>query len=153
MARIHARRKGKSGSKRPLGKTSPRWVKYKKNEVEKLILKYAKEGKSSSEIGMILRDQFGVPLIKRLTGKTITEIMKENNVYPKFPEDLFNLFKQAVNLRDHLKKNRKDYTSKRGLELLESKIRRLGKYYIREKVLPEDWKYNPDKIKLLIQQK
>ena len=85
--------------------------------------------------------------------KTISQIMKENNLYPKFPEDLFNLFEQAVNLRGHLAKNKKDYTSKRGLELLESKIRRLGKYYIREKALPEGWKYNPDQVKLLIQQK
>jgi len=70
---------------------------------------------------------------------------------PKFPEDLFNLLKQAVNLRDHLQKNKRDYTSKRGLELLESKIRRLGKYYVRKGVLPEDWQYSPEKAKLLIQ--
>ena len=153
MARIHARKRGKAGSKRPLGKTSPRWVRYKKNEIERLVVKFAKEEKSSSEIGMILRDQFGIPLVKRATGKTITQIMKENKLYPKFPEDLFNLFKQAVNLRDHLTKNKKDHTSKRGLELLESKIRRLGKYYVRKGILPEDWKYDPDKVKLLIQQK
>ena len=153
MARIHARRKGKSGSTRPMGKGSPRWVSYKKQEIEKLIVKYAKEGKSSSEIGMILRDQFGIPLTKRVTGKGISGIMRKNQVYPKFPEDLFNLFKQAVNLREHLVRDRKDYTSKRGLELLESKIRRLGKYYVKRKVLPEDWKYDPDRVKLLIQQK
>ncbi len=153
MARIHARRRGKSGSKRPMGKGSPRWVSYKKQEIEKLIVKYAKEGKSSSEIGMTLRDQFGIPLTKRVTGKGISEIMRRNQVYPKFPEDLFNLFKQAVNLREHLVRDRKDYTSKRGLELLESKIRRLGKYYVKRKVLPEDWKYDPDRVKLLIQQK
>jgi len=153
MARIHARRKGKSASTRPMGKGSPRWVGYKKTETEKLIIKYAKEGKSSSEIGMVLRDQFGIPLTKRVTGKGISGIMKKNQVYPKFPEDLFNLFKQAINLREHLVRDRKDYTSKRGLELLESKIRRLGKYYVKRKVLPEDWKYNPDKVKLIIQQK
>ncbi|NCN38819.1 MAG: 30S ribosomal protein S15 [Candidatus Aenigmarchaeota archaeon CG_4_10_14_0_8_um_filter_37_24] len=153
MARIHARKRGKSSSKRPVGKGSPRWVKYKKQEVEKLIVKYAKEDKSSSEIGMILRDQFGIPLTKRVTGKGMTKIMKENNVYPKFREDIFNLFKQAMNLREHLAKNKKDYTSKRGLELLESKIRRLGKYYVKKKILPENWKYEPEKVKLLIQQK
>lgn len=153
MARIHARKKGKAGSTRPMGKGSPRWVKYKKKEVEKLVIKYAKEGKSSAEIGMILRDQFGIPLTKRVTGKGISRIMKENNFYPKFPEDLFNLFNQAMNLRDHLAKNKKDYTSKRGLELLESKIRRLGKYYAKNGVLPSDWKYEPEKVKLLIQQK
>ncbi|MBD3155879.1 MAG: 30S ribosomal protein S15 [Candidatus Aenigmarchaeota archaeon] len=152
MARIHARKKGKSGSTRPMGRGSPRWVKYRKDEVEKLVVKFAKEGNSSAEIGMILRDQFGIPLVKRVTGKTVSHIMKENNLYPKFPEDIFNLFQQAVNLREHLAKNRTDYTSKRGLELLESKIRRLGKYYVKKGVFPEGWRYNPDKIKLLIQQ-
>ena len=97
MARIHARKRGKSGSKRPMRKGYPRWVKYKKDEVEKLVVKYAKEDKSSSEIGMILRDQYGIPLSKSVTGKTLSNVMKKNQVYPKFPEDLFNLFKQAIN--------------------------------------------------------
>jgi len=151
MARIHARKKGKAGSKRPSTRTIPRWVRYKKNEVERLVVKLVKEGNSTSRIGLILRDQFGIPSVKLITGKTISEIMKENETYPKFPEDLFNLLKQAVNLRDHLQKNKRDYTSKRGLELLESKIRRLGKYYVRKGILPEDWQYSPEKAKLLIQ--
>jgi len=153
MARIHARTRGKAGSTRPMGKGSPRWVKYKKAEVKKLVVKYAKEGKSSSEIGMILRDKFGIPLTKRITGEGIVEIMKKNDLYQKIPEDLFNLYEQAVNLREHLAKNKKDYTSKRGLELLESKIRRLGKYYSKKGILPEKWKYKPEQVKLLVQQK
>ena len=47
-------------------------------------------------------------------------------------------------------KNKKDYTSKRGLELTESKIRRLAKFYKREGALPVDFKYDPDKAKLLV---
>ena len=151
MARIHARKRGKAGSKRPSTRTVPRWVRYKKNEVEKLVIKLAKEGKSTSEIGLILRDQFGIPSVKLVTGKTTSQIMKENNLYPKYPEDFFNLLKQAVKLRDHLLKNKRDYTSKRGLELLESKIRRLGKYYIKKGLLPKDWKYDPEQAKLLVQ--
>jgi small subunit ribosomal protein S15 len=151
LARLHARKRGKAGSKKPSRKTPPKWVRYKKNEIEKLVLKFAKEGNSSSMIGLILRDQFGIPSVKKITGKTISDIMKENNAYPKLPEDLFNLLKQAVNLRDHLEKQKKDYTSKRGLELLESKIRRLGKYYVKKKILPEDWRYSPEKAKLLVQ--
>ena len=150
MARIHARKRGKAGSKRPSRKTPPKWVRYKKNEIEKLVMKLAKEGNSTSMIGLILRDQFGVPSVGKITGKTISEIMKENNIYPKLPEDLFNLLKQAVNLRNHLEKDKKDYTSKRGLELLESKIRRLAKYYARKKIIPEDWRYSPEKAKLLV---
>lgn len=151
MARMHARKRGKAGSKRPSTKTTPKWVRYKKDEVIKLVLKFANEGNSSSNTGLILRDQFGIPSVKVITGKTISEIMNENKVYPKYPEDLFNLLKQAVNLRVHLEKNKKDYTSKRGLELLESKIRRLGKYYVRAGTLPENWRYDPEQAKLLVQ--
>lgn len=151
MARLHARKRGRAGSKRPSRKTPPKWVKYKKDEIEKLVVKLAKEGNSTSMVGLILRDQFGIPSVNKITGKTIAAIMKENKLYPELPEDLFNLLKQAVNLRNHLEKNKKDYTSKRGLELLESKIRRLGKYYVREKILPEDWFYSPEKAKLLVQ--
>ena len=77
--------------------------------------------------------------------------MKDIKLYPEYPEDLFNLLKQAVTLREHLMKNKKDYTSKRGLGLLESKIRRLGKYYVKKGVLPEQWKYDPEQAKLLVQ--
>lgn len=150
---MHARKRGKSGSKRPPMKTVPRWVSYKKAEVEKLVINLAKEGYSSSMIGTILRDRYGIPSVKLITGKSVSKIMKENNLYPKYPEDLLNLLKRAVILRQHLSINKKDYTSKRSLELLESKIRRLGKYYIRKKVLPQGWKYNPEEAKVIVQQK
>ena len=41
--------------------------------------------------------------------------------------------------------------AKRGLELTESKIRKLVKYYKKTKKLESDWKYDPDKIRLLIE--
>ncbi len=149
MARMHARKKGKSGSKKP---TVPaKWVTYKDKEVERLVLKLRKDGLRSSDIGRILRDQYGIPSVKSITGKTITKILEENNLLPEIPEDLLNLLKKAVNLRDHLAKNKKDYTSKHGLELLESKIRRLIKYYIKTKKLPKDFKYEPERAKLLVE--
>jgi len=153
MARIHARKKGKSGSKKPPIKTVPRWVGYKKAEVEKIVLNLAKEGYSSAKIGLILRDRYGIPYVKLITGKSIKQIMIENGTYPKYPEDLLDLLKRAVNLRNHLAVHKKDYTSKRNLGLLESKIRRLGKYYIKKKVLPQNWKYDPEQAKLIVQQK
>lgn len=148
---MHTRKRGRAGSKKPSTKTAPKWVRYKKDEIEKLVLKLTNEGNSSAKIGLILRDQFGIPSVKLITGKNISQIMKENKVYPKYPEDLFNLLKQAINLRKHLEKNKRDYTSKRGLELIESKIRRVGKYYVKIGALPEDWQYDPEQAKLLIQ--
>ncbi|MCK4335547.1 MAG: 30S ribosomal protein S15 [Candidatus Aenigmarchaeota archaeon] len=149
MARMYSRKKGKSGSKKPLQKTA-KWVDYKPEEVEDLVIKYAKQGFQSAKIGSILRDQYGVPSIKVVTKKTVTQTLKENDLYSKLPEDLFNLLKRVVELRVHLEKNKRDYQSYRGLELTESKVRRLAKYYIRKGLLPKGWKYDPEQAKLLI---
>lgn len=138
-------------SKKPLMKLAPRWVKYKKKEVEELILKLAREKYSSAMIGTILRDQYGIPDVKKIVGKTITQIMKENNLYPQIPEELLNLMRRAVKLREHLEKHKKDKHSKRGLEMIESKIRRLVKYYIKKKILEPGWTYKPEEAKLIVQ--
>jgi len=151
MARIYSRKKGAHGSKKPPVKIVPKWVKYKNKDIEKLILKLAKEKKNSAVIGIILRDQYGIPDSRLITKKRVTEIMKENKLYPDMPEDLMSLFKKATFLREHLKTNKKDKKAIKGLEHLESKIRRLAKYYSREGKISEDFKYDPEKVKLIIQ--
>jgi len=149
MARMYARKKGKSGSKKPLKRIAP-WVDYKPDEIISLVIKYAKQGYSTARIGLILRDTHGIPSVRLLTGKSIEEIMRENNLYPEIPEDLLNLMRKAVRLRKHLEKHKKDSSSKHGLELLESKIRRLVKYYTRVGKLPSNWKYDPERARLLV---
>jgi len=148
LARMYARKRGRSGSTRPLVKA--RWVKYGKGEVEGLVVKLARDGLPPAMIGTVLRDQYGIPSVRDITGKKIKKILEEKGLAPEVPEDLLNLMKRAVNLRNHLEVHRKDLHSKRGLELIESKIRRLGKYYIRKGVLPENWKYDPERAKLLV---
>ncbi|MHA1721623.1 MAG: 30S ribosomal protein S15 [Candidatus Baldrarchaeia archaeon] len=150
MARMHARKKGKSSSTRPPRRTSPEWVKYSPQEVEDLVVKLAREGNPPSIIGIILRDQYGIPLVKQIVGKSITKILEENNLSLPLPEDLLNLIRRAVNLRKHLEEHPKDLHSKRGLQLIESKIHRLAKYYKRVKKLPPDWKYDPKKAEILV---
>lgn len=151
MARMYSGKKGKSGSHKPPVKVVPRWIKMKKGEVEDLIEQLAQKRLTSAQIGMILRDQYGIPDVKAITGKSISEIMKERNVYPEIPEDLLNLLKRAVNLRAHLEKNKADKHSLRGLQNLESKIKRLGKYYVKKGILPKDWEYSPERAKLIVQ--
>lgn len=151
MARMYARKRGKSGSNRPLKTGVHKWVAYKKDEVEKLVLKLKNEGNQSASIGTLLRDQYGIPLVKDITNKKITKILKENKAESKIPEDLLNLIKHAVKINGHLKNNKKDVHSKRSLQLTESKIRRLSKYYKKNKVLPKDWNYNIDKANLLVE--
>ena len=138
MARMHARRKGKSCSKRPLITENPAWVTLSATEIEDIIVKMAKDGNNSAKIGLVLRDQYGVPDVKLATGKTITAIMKEKGVAPALPEDLANLMRRAIDLNVHLKENRGDISNRRGLMLIEAKIRRLERYYKANNVLPAD---------------
>ncbi len=151
MARMYSRRRGASGSSKPLVKEVPKWVEYKKDEIEKLVIKLRKQECSPAMIGTILRDQYGIPSVKQITGKKVIEILKENKMDSKLPEDMLNLIKKAVNVSEHMKNNRKDVHSMRGLLLSEAKIRRLAKYYKKKKVLPADWAYNRERAKLLVQ--
>ncbi|MCD5409529.1 MAG: 30S ribosomal protein S15, partial [Methanocellales archaeon] len=57
---------------------------------------------------------------------------------------------KAVGLKRHLDQNSKDLHNKRSLQITESKIRRLVKYYKKEGVLPEDWIYNLQTAEMLI---
>lgn len=128
----------------------PEWVEYSTEEIEEIILKLRKEGKSTSVIGVILRDQYGIPDVKSVMDMKITKILEKHGQAEEYPEDLMNLIRKAVNIRDHLKENPKDLHTKRGLQLVESRIRRLVKYYTREGVLPEGWRYDPQKAALLV---
>lgn len=142
---MHSRKHGKHGSRKPIKKIKVDWLIYDKDEVKALIAKLAKEGKSSSEMGIILRDQYGVPDV-RYFDMRITKVTGKKDV----PEDMYNLMKKAVNLHGHMHDNKKDSKGKHGLELLESKIRRLGKYYARTGKLPRDWRYSIEDAKLLV---
>jgi len=119
------------------------WFKYAPEEVEALVAKLAKEGNSPSLIGNILRDRHGVPLVKPVAGKTVTELVRASGQTPKIPEDLDYLFRRADGLRKHLEKNRKDYENKRALATVESKIHRLVKYYKARGKLQPEWEYKP----------
>ena len=147
---MHARRKGKSGSTYPPRKSNPEWVVYNVKEIEELIVKLAKEDKSSTEIGMVLRDSYGIPSVKQMMGNKIGYFLEQNKLAPKMPEDLYNLIKKAVNLRKHLGQHHRDTHNRRALQLIESKIRRLGKYYKNTGKLPKDWIYKPDKLRLMV---
>ncbi|MEN6291766.1 MAG: 30S ribosomal protein S15 [Methanobacterium sp.] len=128
----------------------PEWVEYSTEEIEELILKLTKEGNSTSKIGIILRDQYGIPDVKLITGQKITKILEKHGQGLEYPEDLMNLIRRAVNIREHLEENPKDLHTRRGLSIIESKIRRLVRYYTNEGVLPEGWRYDPRSAALLV---
>jgi len=150
MARIYSRGKGKAGSTKPSKTSKHTWITYGPKEIEMLIVKLAKE-KTPSQIGLFLRDSYGIPDVKAVIGKSVTEVLKEKNVLPEVPEDLMALMRTTVKIRKHLEDKKHDMTAKRGLIIAESKIKRLVKYYKREKRLPVDWKYDPAKVRLVLE--
>ncbi len=149
MARLHTRKKGKSSSHKPVGKRSAGWIRASKKEVETVIEKLAREGETEARIGVVLRDQYGVPNAKLVLGQSISAFLKEKNLAPKYPSDLMDLIRRAVGLRKHLKNNARDVQNKVKLAHVESKIRRLVRYY-RGKKIPLDWTYVPEEAALLV---
>ena len=149
---MHSKKKGKSGSKHPVAEVSPSWLQYSKEEVVELVLQMAKEGKNSSKIGLILRDQHGIPSVRAVTGKTISEILEENKLLPKYPEDLMNLMRKAVRLHKHVAINKQDKHNTRAMKLTESKIKRLVTYYKRTGRLADKWYYTPEEAALLVKE-
>lgn len=139
MARMHSRMRGRSSSTRPLSKRPPSWMKLTPDEVESLVVRYAKEGNSPSVIGVLLRDQHGVPLAKQATGRTVGEILRKHNIRGEVPEDLNNLVNKALRMYRHIQSRRSDKSNTHRLQLIQSKIRRLANYYKSVGRLPKDW--------------
>ena len=150
MARMHARKRGKASSTRPYRNQAPEWLSHDQKFISSKIEELRRQGQSTAMIGIILRDQYGVPNVKEVLGTKMADIVEDLNLSPKYPEDLVNLVKRATNLRRHLEDNRKDLHSKRGLQLIESKIRRLVKYYKKKGIFPQDWRYDPQRAGLLL---
>lgn len=150
MARLHSGKKGKSGSRRPKNLVKPEWAVYGEEEIKDLIRKLAKEGVSATKIGLVLRDEYGVPLAKTYLGKTIGQFLDEERLTPKFPDDLLSLIKKAVVMRNHMRENTSDLHNKVKLSHVESKIHRLVKYYREKGKVPAGWAYDPETAALLI---
>jgi small subunit ribosomal protein S15 len=151
MARKYSGAKGKSGSTKPSKQAVPAWFQHKAKEIELLVVKLAKEGKNPSLIGIQLRDIYGIPDVKIASGKSITAILKEKNLQKEIPEDLMAVIRRSVLLRKHLGENKNDMSALRGLQLTESKIRKLIKYYKTHGRLPLTYKYDPERVKLVVE--
>jgi small subunit ribosomal protein S15 len=109
--------------------------------VEELVVKYGKDGVPMSQIGIKLRDQHAVPLVRPVVKKSVKKILAENGIKQEIPEDLNNIVKKAVNLQRHLKSHNSDKRNVRSLELVEAKVHRIATYYKRIGAIPQNWKY------------
>ena len=141
MGRLHTHRHGKSHTIRPATLRAPSWITQSPKEIEELVIKYSKDGLTPSQIGLKLRDQHSIPLIRPITKKSVGKILQENNLQAEMPEDLDNIVRKAVGLQKHLKTNKGDNRNVRSLELIEAKVHRLSVYYKKIDRIPKTWKY------------
>ena len=151
MSRMHSKGKGASGSRKPHSQSPPEWSNSDKKEVEELILQLSEEGNSNASIGIILRDKHGVPNVRLVTGERISQTLQRLGKSGKLPEDLMSLMRRALRLIDHLSQNSKDIHNRRQLELCESKIRRLSRYYRENNQIDSDWTYKRDQLRLMVE--
>ena len=150
MGRIYSSGKGIARRCLPYRKTPPSWLEVSVSDLCDQIVKLAKKGLHPSQIGVLLRDQHGIPQVKNVTGSKILRILKKNGLAPEIPEDLYHLIKKAVSMRKHLEANNKDMNCKYHLILTESKIHRLARYYRQTQALPPTWKYVSSTAKTLV---
>ena len=145
MARMHTRRRGSSGSDKPVADDPQEWSDIDADAIEERVVELAEQGHEPSQIGMKLRDEgvkgTPIPDVKLATDKKVTTILEEHNAKPELPEDLRNLMERAIRLRRHVDENGQDMQNKRALQNTESKIRRLASYY-RGDELDEDFTYS-----------
>ena len=141
MGRLHTHNHGKAHSIRPIESKFSSWVKQDPKEIEELVIKYAKDGNTPSQIGIKLRDQHAIPLVKPIINKTISDILDQNDLKSEIPEDLNNIVTKAIGLQKHLKSNKNDRRNIRSLELIEAKVHRLSVYYKKIGRIPKNWKY------------
>lgn len=122
-----------------------------KKEIYDQIEDLTKKGKTTAEIGLILKKKYGVKSVLQATGKKIGKIQKELDLKKdELPDELLYLIKKSVKLIKHKENNKKDTSAKRGYQKTVSKINRLRKYNIKKKRIDGSWRYSDDSAKLLV---
>jgi small subunit ribosomal protein S13e len=63
----------------PYRRTPPSWLKTTSEDVVEHIIKLARKGLTPSQIGVALRDSYGIPQVRFVTGNKILRILKSNS--------------------------------------------------------------------------
>jgi len=103
----------------------PTWVKMKEPELKKIIVELS-EKHSPSQIGLVLRDQYGIPTTK-VFGKKLKAYMKELGIERN--EDLENAEKKVDKIKEHTKNNITDKHAKHKLQHAQSRLNITRKYF------------------------
>ena len=105
----------------------PIWLKYTDQEVKEIILKIVEKQPelTSEKIGLILRDNYGIPKTK-IYGFSISKVLKEANKY-KNP-DLSNMQTKVAKLEKNVAKNKQDKRTGRALIINKARLKKIEDY-------------------------
>jgi small subunit ribosomal protein S15 len=103
----------------------PTWIKMKEPELKKTILELSLTY-APSQIGIILRDQYGIPTTK-VFGKKLKAYLTELGIDRN--EDLENASKKVDKIKEHLKNNITDKHAKHKLQHVQSRLNITKKYF------------------------
>ena len=108
----------------------PLWIKMNEEQLKKVIVELS-EKNAPSKIGIILRDQYGIPTT-RVFGKKLKAYLTELGIERN--EDLENAESKVKNLKEHLKNNITDRNGKHRLQKAQSRLNITRNYFGIEKV-------------------
>src|SRR3989344_6877820 len=111
-----------SKTKKPSKIEKPVWLKYTEEEVKAIILKLANKGMTAEKIGLVLRDQYGIPKVKIYELK-IKKILEEKNKYEE--PAIKNLNEKAVKIEKHYNKHKKDKKAERSMIITKAKLKKI----------------------------
>ncbi len=103
----------------------PLWLKMTEKELIKVIEELA-DKYQPAQIGIILRDQYGVPSTK-VYGKKLGAYLKDLGLESN--AEFKNAEKKVERLKEHLKENVTDRKAKHKLQKAQSRLNILGKYF------------------------
>lgn len=88
------------------------WVTAKPEDIKKQILELAKQGMTAEKIGLVLRDQHGIPKAKVL-GLKVGRVLKEANMWKDVEAEVRE--KKMETVSKHAKVHKHDYKAIRTL--------------------------------------
>lgn len=107
----------------------PLWVKMSEADLKKVIAELA-DKYQPAQIGIILRDQYGVPST-RVFGKKLGAYLKELGIEAN--EDLSRAEKKVERMQEHLKENVTDKKAKHKFQKAQTRANILRKYAKKKK--------------------
>lgn len=100
------------------------WIKKDPKEIESIVVELGKKNTPPEKIGLILRDQYGIPKTK-IFGKKINKILRENGI--EINSEHENVSRKIDRLKKHFEKNRHDYPAQRSIVKNSAKLNKLKK--------------------------